>query len=267
MRLIVACAYCVMTRCATMSMSLSAQVPVTDIAARRPPALDEYLNSADVAAVLGDIPSSPGRALLAQAHRQHYSQQQVIYNPGSAADTVFFIIEGLLKLVSYLPSGRSRIVRLHRGGSVLGLEGLCAKRYAHAAIAVTPVSAFRLPLSTLQRLRRDDPAIYLRLVERWHDYLEIADTWITEFSTGPIRGRVARLLAYLATLRHSGDGGRVQLLTCEEMGSILGVTPESVSRILAHFKRQRILARSDEREANELYRADVERLRTIGDEE
>ncbi len=248
-------------------MSLSAQLPCADVVTPRPPALDEYATPADIAAVLGDIPLSPGRALLGHAHRQRYLPQQVIYNPGSPADTVFFIVKGLLKLVAYLPSGRSRIVRLHHCGSVLGLEGLCAKRYAQAAIAITPVSAFRLPLRTLQRLRRDDPATYLRLAERWHDYLEIADTWITEFSTGPIRGRLARLLAYLASLAPGGADGRLHLLTCEEMGSILGVTPESVSRILAHFKRQRILERSAAGETNELYAADVQRLRDIGEEE
>ncbi len=220
----------------------------------------------------GEICALPGRRgpehrLLAHAHRSRYQPQEILYHQGDRADTAYFIVSGLLKFVAYLPNGRSRIVRLQRAGAALGLAGVQAKTYRHAAVAVTPVTALKVPFNLLQRVRRDDPQTYISLLEDWDDYLQdAADTWITDFSTGPIRGRVARLLNYLWTLEAQANPDRLHLLTCEEMGSMLGVTSESVSRTLAEFKRQRILTRADA-PGDDCYQADIECLRAIGAQE
>jgi CRP-like cAMP-binding protein len=132
-------------------------------------------------------------------------------------------------------------------------------------VALTRVTALRLPLSAVQRLRMEDPETYISLTERWHDYLRDADMWITQFSTGPIRGRVARLLSFLAEFNPESADDQVQLLTCEEMGAVLGVTSESTSRILAEFKRKQILVTGND-QANELYNADLGRLHLIAEQ-
>jgi CRP-like cAMP-binding protein len=221
------------------------------------------VSSAEIAAALGASAPSPLRNLVAHARRVAFAPQEVLYRQGAPSDTVLFITGGLLKLVAHLANGRARIVRLHRPGSVMGLSGLLKHDHAHTAVAVTRVSALRLPVGVLERLRAEDPTTYVSLIERWYGYLREADTWITQFSTGPIRARVARLVTYLSGFQSYGADTRVQLLTCEEMGFILGVTTESVSRILADFKRQNILVNPDHDRADELYAANVEQLRVI----
>jgi len=207
------------------------------------------------------------RYLLAHAHRVSYHPHDALYHQGDVADTVLFITSGFLKLVSHLPNGRVRIVRLHRSGSILGLGGLFRKNHKQTAVAITPVTALCLPVSALRRLRTDDPTTYARLVESWHDDLQQADMWITQFSTGPIRGRVARLLVFLDEFEPEFADGQVRLLTCEEMGSILGVTSESVSRTLAEFKRRHLLVFAQRDDASkEIYNADMTSLCKIADE-
>jgi CRP/FNR family transcriptional regulator len=223
------------------------------------------VSSAEITAALGNDAPSPVQTLLTHARRAHYDQNDTLYHQGTPSDTVYFVTGGLLKLIAYLPNGRARIVRLHRAGSVLGLGGLRGQHNEHTAVAVTRTTALRLPIDALQRLRAGDPTTYITLVERWYDYLQEADRWITQFSTGPILGRVARLLAFLSAFEPDAADGKVQLLTSEEMGSILGVTSESVSRTIADFKRQHILDR-DDNEAGELYQTDVIRLRSIAEE-
>lgn len=222
-------------------------------------------NPGDIAAALGRTPPTPLAAMLGCSRRVTYAPHEVIYHQGSAARCVTFITAGLLKLVVHLPSGRTRIVRFHRCGSILGLGGLLEEVNEHTAVALTPVTALRLPLSAVQRLRQDDPETYISLIERWHGYLKEADIWITQFSTGPIRGRVARLLAFLAGFNRESSSNQVQLLTCDEMGSVLGVTSESTSRILAEFKRKQILVSADD-QADDLYAADMGRLHLIAEQ-
>jgi CRP-like cAMP-binding protein len=219
----------------------------------------------EIVAAVGEDAPPPLQALLRHARPVYHAPQDVLYHQGGDCDTVYFITGGLLKLVTHLANGRARIVRLHRHGSVLGLSGLRCALYEHTAVAVTPINALRLPLSAVKRLRSVDPSAYVTLVERWHDYLRDADTWITQFSTGPIRGRVARLLAFLSDIAPGAGATQVQLLTCEEMGCILGVTAESVSRIIAEFKRQHILDRHAG-QPSETYTADSARLHLIAQE-
>jgi CRP-like cAMP-binding protein len=76
---------------------------------------------------------------------------------------------------------------------------------------------------------------------------------------------VARLLSFLAEFNRESASDQVQLLTCEEMGSVLGVTSESTSRILAEFKRDHILVMGH-RKSNEFYNADLGRLNQIAEQ-
>lgn len=185
--------------------------------------------------------------------------KEVLYHKGDQVDRVILIREGLVKLLSYLPNGRARIVRLHGNNHWLGLEGLVEPCYEHTAIAVYGVDSVQIPLKTLQRLEQDDPRQFNLVMRQGYAYLLQADRWIADFSTGEIRPRVARLLEYLAELEYGQPRNRLELLTVNEMAEILGVTPESVSHHIAAFKRAAIL-KKDADPLRDIYQLDVARL-------
>ena len=190
--------------------------------------------------------------------RRHLAKD-VIYRESDRVDRLYLIRSGLVKLLSYLPNGRARIVRLHASGHWIGLEGLLGQPYEHTAIAVDDVEVEQVAIHNLQRLQRNDPMMFSQLLCQWHGALVHADRWISEFSTGGIKPRVARLLEFLAELEYGKPLDRVELLTVCEMAEILGVTQESVSRILATFKRREILQRLLD-PSREIYRLDAARL-------
>jgi CRP/FNR family transcriptional regulator len=174
--------------------------------------------------------------------RQHRCKpREVIFLEGNTGDRVFLVRSGLVKLLSYLPNGRARIVRLYTDNHWLGLEGLLGRPYAHTAIALGDVELACCPVSRLQQLQRDNAHVFGEWLAQWHDDLAAADQWIVDFSTGDIKSRVARLLVYLAKLEFGPACDSVVLLTVQEMADVLGVTQESVSRILASFKRNKLL--------------------------
>lgn len=191
-----------------------------------------------------------------------FNPADTLYLEWQEASVVYMVKSGLVKLISYLPNGRARIVRLHGSGSLVGLSGLLEPRYEHTAVAVGRVEADAVPVSSLIRLRSDDPTMYCRLLEEWYGQLQTADTWITQFSTGSIRARVARLVNYLSEIEQKSPSNEVELLTCEEMAAVLGVTPESVSRILAEFKRDQML-RSVRRTSSQCFERNVEALKQV----
>jgi CRP/FNR family transcriptional regulator len=176
-----------------------------------------------------------------RARKHNFLAKDVIYHEGDSIDKVYTVRSGMVKLLSYLPNGRARIVRLHAKGHWLGLEGLARQRYAHTALAVGYVEVASRPLSSLNQLLRDQPRYYSQVLQQVHEHLAQADRWIADFSTGGIKSRVARLVDFLAKLEHGEVLNIVELLSVHEMADMLGVTPESVSRIMAEFKRNHTL--------------------------
>lgn len=171
----------------------------------------------------------------------HYRPGDTLFHEGTCVESLYIVRSGRIKLVNYLENGRARIVRLHGRGSLIGLNGLINEPNAHTAVAVSEVSLYQLPMHLLYLVKDQDPGIYCQLLEYTQVYLNTADTWITEFSTGTIPGRVARLVKFLAETDEESGPDKVTLLTVDEMADILGVTPESVSRCMAEMKRNGVL--------------------------
>jgi len=164
-----------------------------------------------------------------------YEPGKSIYMQGEDIAFVFTIRSGLVKLVQTLPDGTGRIVRLLSKGDLAGLETLNRQVTDHQAIALDNVQVCRIPRSVVESLRRDTPRLHDTLLQRWQKALSSADNWITRMSTGPAKLRVARLLLYLDT---GSEGESFYLPTREDMGAMLGVTPESVSKVTAEFRRK-----------------------------
>lgn len=213
----------------------------------------------DVAVAAGRLESGK---VLDTVRSVRFPSREIIYREGGQAETVYAIRSGLVKLISYLPNGKGRIVRLYGRGIWIGLEGLLRQPYEHTAVAVEPVEVFHFRTRTLYQLEQDDPHHHVHLMSKWHQHLLEADMWISDFSTGPIRPRVARLLCFLSRVEDRSASGSVKLLTCDEMAAILGVTPESVSRVLAGFKRSGTLCALDGAQP-ELFRCDLPTLEKV----
>lgn len=158
-----------------------------------------------------------------------------IYNAGDKALTLFTVRRGLVKLTQFLPDGTPRIVRLLRKTDLFGLEALIDQDYPHTATALHDTELCRLPVDMVRTLSHVNSGLFHELMARWHRALSSADRWITEFSTGAARDRVVRLLLWLSEME---ERERCELFSREDLGAVLGLTTETVSRTMAELKRQ-----------------------------
>lgn len=189
-----------------------------------------------------------------------FSHGQTIFHEEEEVDALYVVRNGRIKLLNYLENGRARIVRLHNRSSILGLNGLMDEPHTHEAVAIDEVHVYQIPMQFLMAVKDKDPDTYSHLLEHLQQDLKMADTWITDFSTGAIRARVARLLSFLVNNDVDTGPCEVTLLTVEEMANILGVTPESVSRIMADMKRKNILWEISDG-SQERFHCDIQLLR------
>lgn len=162
----------------------------------------------------------------------------VLYRMHERGGALFTLRGGAMKLLQYLPDGSQRIVRLLKNGDVLGLEALVDQPYQHDAVALTDCEICAIPASVIERLGHEQRRLYQELMVRWQQALNEADAWLTEFTTGTARQRVARLLLRLAC---PDQGGHLPLFGREDMGAMVGLTTETVSRTIAELRRQGVL--------------------------
>ncbi|MEI2387607.1 Crp/Fnr family transcriptional regulator [Breoghania sp. JC706] len=164
-----------------------------------------------------------------------YSAGARIYDAGDPAQTLFTIRSGLVKLTQYLPDGTARIVRLLRKTDLFGLEAMIDEEYPHTATALRDTEVCRLPVDVVRTLSHNNSRLFNELMARWHKAVGTADRWITEFSTGSARDRVARLLLWLS---EKEEDERCELFSREDLGALLGLTTETASRTMAELKRK-----------------------------
>ncbi|HLO01270.1 MAG TPA: Crp/Fnr family transcriptional regulator [Pyrinomonadaceae bacterium] len=175
----------------------------------------------------------------------NYAEGAVIYEEGYEDNAIYTIRDGLVKLVRHQSDGEGRIIRLMKSADTIGLERLLGRPYGHTAIALQPVTACRIPIGVLRQLGEEKPRFYRKLMERWANALFQADDYIMMLLSGTVKQRVVQLICWLGEIDHAHKS-RVVMLNGRDIAAILDITPESVSRILAELKRQKILRpRSD----------------------
>jgi len=196
------------------------------------------------------------------------------FNPGDClqrmghpAGSLMTLRVGMVKLVRNMPDGRQRIVRVLRPGDVLGLEALFSSTYESEAVALTGVKVCRLPVEVINRLNRETPRLHQRLMGKWHQSLKEADDWLAELNFGNARQRLAGLVMKMRSHAAAGVLGQltggdtdvVTLFSREDMGAMLDLKLETVSRTLSAFVREGLLEPTDRH--GRTYRVlDVERL-------
>jgi len=182
-----------------------------------------------------------------------------LYKIGGNDSVIYSIRQGLVKLLHYADDGTRRIVRMLGPGASIGLELLDGlEGYRHTAVTVNSVDACRIPLATVKVLQSRHPELCNQVRQHLQDHLDRADEWILALGAGLARERVAHLLLMLGEFS-TDPNGDIVLLGREDMAAIAGISVETVSRIIAEFKRRHLLYKVTE----DLYRCDREALLTI----
>jgi CRP-like cAMP-binding protein len=164
-----------------------------------------------------------------------FAQGSAIYVEGSAVQGVFTLRSGIVKLVRSTLDGRQRIVRVLRSGDVIGLEALACTKYDSDAIALTSVTVCRIPLGVIHTLSSGSARLHAQLMLKWQQTLKDADDWLADLNFGTARQRVGHLVL---KMRNPDDSAVSMLFSREDMGAMLDLKLETVSREISRLVRE-----------------------------
>ncbi len=183
----------------------------------------------------------------------------VIYDVTTHHKFIYSIRRGMVKLVHISQDGTKRIVRLLGPGAAIGLELLDgADSYHHAAVAMSQVDLCKIPIAAVKQLENKHPELCDKVRDQLQNQLDLADQWIIALGAGTAKQRVAQLLLFMNKSFADKEGAFV-LISREDMAAIIGIALETVSRMIAEFKRQKIIYKT----AHSLYMCNVDALQQI----
>jgi CRP-like cAMP-binding protein len=165
---------------------------------------------------------------------------------GQMPEGIFVLVRGSVKLFVSLKGGKMLILRVVQSGEVLGLSATMSTRPAeYTAETLSPTQFLYVPRKDFLALLEEHPEICISVVEVLSHQLREAVNMI-HYSSGsqPAVDKLADLLELWVA--ESGQiterGIELKLpLTQEEIGQMIGVSRETVSRLMAEFEEQGIL--------------------------
>jgi CRP/FNR family cyclic AMP-dependent transcriptional regulator len=173
-----------------------------------------------------------------QQTTREYQDRQAIYSQGDAADAMFHIQNGNVKLVVASPGGKKAVIAILGPGDVFG-EGCLVNRSLRmsTAMAIQPSIIAQVKKAAIVGLIHQEPAFakllisYLlsRMVRVEEDFVDR----LFNFS----EKRLARILLLLTKFDRQGRaGGEFPRINQEQLAQMVGTTRSRVSHFMNKFR-------------------------------
>jgi CRP/FNR family transcriptional regulator, cyclic AMP receptor protein len=192
-----------------------------------------------------DLPRPVLAALDAVSSPASYSKEEIIFVEGQEPTGVFVLRDGRLKLSTNSADGKSIMVRIAEPGEPVGLPGVISgKPYELTAEALEPVEANFIPRDAFLQFLREHGEATLRVAEILSEiyHSTLLEVRYLGFSSSTA-AKLARFLLDLPATPFQNNGHlRATLtLTHKEISEVIGASRETVTRLFAHFKRERLI--------------------------
>jgi CRP/FNR family transcriptional regulator, anaerobic regulatory protein len=218
----------------TPEQEISAGASVTcELCSLRGGCLPRHLNDTDLAAF----------STLARLKRKVRGSAR-LFRAGDALTSVYVVRSGTFKTITLSHDGRPKITGFYLPGDLMGLEGIGDSTYAFDAIALENSEVCVLPLTQLESLAGIVPELLREFVRVLSVEITRDHRLTTLLGCMDAEQRVARFLLSLAERYHRlGYASKALLLhmTRDDIASYLGLSSETVSRILSRLRRRGVL--------------------------
>ena len=136
-------------------------------------------------------------------HQRTFVPGEVVCRKGARGKSVYSVCKGAVKLEVSTPDGHPRVVRVLQAGAVFGLEVLSDISYHHTVTCLGRTQLCEIPADAVNEATLHDADLHMA------------------------RGHITQTC---------------QSMSREDMASLLDLTPETVSRTMAAFKRSGLVA-------------------------
>ena len=168
---------------------------------------------------------------------------QPLFHEGDPATRVFTVTSGHLKLYKVLADGRRHITGFVHPGDFLGMT--VDDEHAFCAEALEDTELCSFPRNRFDGFVEDHSSMEHELYRKAADELAAAQQQMVLLGRKTATERVASLLVLLAQRAEHGADYRTNVVTLpmsrSDIADYLGITKETVSRVLSAFRSDRLI--------------------------
>ena len=173
-----------------------------------------------------------------------FRKGQSFFNEGSYPLGLYCLDAGKVKLEHSGDEGKMQIVRMKKGGDLLGYRALfCGEKYNASAVAIEDTNLFFIPKDTVFEVLKINHRLSMDMLRLLAHDLRAAENHLTELAQKPVRERLAKALLYLKeTYGLEDDQSTINVqLSREEIADLVGTATETAIRLLSEFRQEGII--------------------------
>lgn len=169
---------------------------------------------------------------------------QALYRAGEPFESVYVIRAGFVKTVALLADGREQVTGLYMPGEMLGMDGIASGRHSIEAVALMDSAICVIPYYRLAKLESEARPVQQLLNRMFSCEIVRKQQMMLLLGSMCAEERVAAFLLNLSerfTELGFSASEFVLRMTREEIGSLLGMKLETVSRIFSRFHKDGLI--------------------------
>jgi len=194
------------------------------------------------------LPTADQEALAALPYSiKHMVPGEAILREGDRAVICPIVLSGFAYRQKMVPDGGRQIVALKLPGDALDLQSLFLHRADHDIRALTVAEFALLPLTALEKLTLDRPAVARAILTDILVESSISREWLLNIGRRSALARLAHLLCELQdrmnTIATEASAHFHVPLTQEQLADLLGLTPVHVNRMVRQLEKMGAIGR------------------------
>lgn len=179
------------------------------------------------------------------SRKQPYQKGQSLFQQNDKLKSLYAIRSGSFKSFTVTPDGKEQITAFHLPGEIIGFDGISTEVHETVAQALETSMVCEIPFATLDTLSDSMPALRRQLLKLMSSEIKQDQELLLLLNQRTAEQRLAYFLFSLAkrfdTRGYSGKEYRLTM-TRGEIGNYLGLTVETISRLISKLKDDKIIS-------------------------
>lgn len=179
--------------------------------------------------------------LVKNSTKTIFGKNDTLAKQNAPISHVMLLVEGLVKMTIETHAGKSMIIKLCKGGTILGLGmHFTSETYNCSFIALSSVTVKFIDISVFKNIIDTNPQFTNRILLEVAQENKFLTTRIGALAHKQLPGKFADILLYLSKYVYSSNKFLMPL-SRQDLADLAGTTKESLIRTLSEFKNDKII--------------------------
>jgi DNA-binding response OmpR family regulator len=199
--------------------------------------------------------------LKSKGKTRSFSNKQIIYVENDEPNYLYFIKKGQVKTYKRFKDGRELSATLYKDGDFFGYESLCSgTNYADNASTMTDTELLLIAKTDFLDYIFNHQEVAVEFISLLSGSVMDKQEQMLQLAYFSVRKRVAQALVQVAQKFGDSDLDSCTLkISRDDLAALVGTASETVSRMLADFKEESLIAKS----GNAIQILSIQKLKNI----